>query len=76
MANAVLEGDTGDLLKYIYLIFWPHFREAWGKSYVIELGYLAQVMPVWVDGTNVIVFIHNQAIPSNQLKDVTYGQIF
>ena len=33
MANAVLDGYTGDLLKYWHLIRRSNFLEAWGNMY-------------------------------------------
>ena len=75
MTNAVLDGDTGDLLDYQHLIRQPNFQEAWGEFNGVELGLLDQGIPVRIDDTNTIVFIHKQAIISDQFKDVTYGNI-
>ena len=75
MDKVVLDDDTGDLLEYQHLICWTHFQEAWGRLYGNELVQLAQGMPSWVNGKNIIVFIHKQSTPSDQFKDVTYKKI-
>ena len=56
-ANAVLDGETGELLEYRHLIQCPKYKEAWSISFGNEIGWLAQGMPGRVKGTNTIFFI-------------------
>ena len=75
MYYKVLDKDTGGLLEYQHLIRQPNSRETWGKLYCNELGKLEKVIPVRVDGTNIILFIQKQDVQSDQFKDVTDGNI-
>ncbi len=73
--NAVLDKDTGELLKMRHLLKNPKYKDVWGKSYTTELGRLAQGIPGVSKGTNTILFITRDKIPFERLKDVTYGCI-
>ena len=73
--NAVLDMDTGELLKMRHLLVNPEYKEVWGKSYTTELGRLAQGIPGVSKGSNTIVFITRDEIPLDRLKNVTYGRI-
>ena len=61
--NAVLDGDTGEIMEMRYLMKNPKYRELWGKSYRNELGHLAQGRPGQVEGIETILFIDKQDIP-------------
>ena len=74
-ANAVLDGETGELLEYRHLIQCPKYREAWSISFGNKIGRLAQGMPGRVEGTNTIFFIPKASVPVDRWKDVTYGRI-
>jgi hypothetical protein len=56
-----------------HLLVNPKYKELWGKSYTIKLGCLAQGIPGFSNGTNMIVFIRRNDVPIDQRKDVTYG---
>ena len=70
LANAVLDGDTGEILEYRHFITRPKYKEVWDESYEKEVGRLAQGIPGKVDGTNTIFFIHKHQVPADQRKDV------
>ena len=74
-ANAVLDGETGELLEYRHLIQCPKYREAWSTSFGNEIGWLAQGMPGRVEGTNTIFFIPKASVPVDRWKDITYSRI-
>ena len=72
-ANAVLDGETGELLEYRHLIQCPKYKDAiWFGN---EIGRLAQGMPGRVEGTDTIFFIPKASVPADRWKDVTYGRI-
>ena len=57
-ANAVLDGETGELMQYRHLINNPKYREDWFTSAGNEIGRLAQGMPSrGIEGTDTLVFI-------------------
>ena len=74
-ANAVLDGETGELLEYRHLIQCPKYKDAWSISFGNEIGRLAQGMPGRVEGTNAIFFIPKARVPADRWKDVTHGRI-
>ena len=71
----VLNEETGKLMKYQHLIANPKYRKTWSEAYGKEIGRLAQGIPGVVDGTDIIVFIKKNKVPSDRWKDVMYGQI-
>eukprot|EP00804_Cyclotella_cryptica_P019412 CCRYP_006613-RA/>CCRYP_006613-RA protein AED:0.27 eAED:0.27 QI:0/-1/0/1/-1/1/1/0/573 len=73
--SAILDTDTGELLKYRHLIKNPKYCTIWKNAYGTELGCLAQGIPGTIKGTNTIVFIAHNEIPPHRRKDVTYGRI-
>ena len=75
LANAVLDGDTGEMLEYRHLITRPKYKEIWGEAYGKEVGRLAQGIPGKVEGTNTIFFIHKHQVPADRRKDVTRDRI-
>ena len=75
MANAIMDGDTGELLEYQQLMQRPKYQQIWGKSFGNEIGRLAQGMKGRVTGTNTMFFIPKGNIPQDRFKDVTYGRI-
>ena len=72
---AVLNEETGELMEYRHLVANPKYREIYKPAYGKELGRLAQGIPGIVQGTDTIVFIHKNEVPSDRWKDVTYGRI-
>ena len=72
---AVLNEETGELMEYRHLVANPKYREIYKPAYGKELGRLTQGIPGIVQGTNTIVFIHKNEVPSDRWKDVTYGRI-
>ena len=73
--NAVLDGETGELLEYRQLIQRPKYKDVWSKSFANEIGRLAQGIGGRVDPTNTIFFITKCEVPPGRFKDVTYGRI-
>ena len=71
--NAILNEDTGELMKYRHLIKNPKYSTIWKKAYGKELGRLAQDIPDTdtVHGKNTIIFIPKHDIPIDHRKDVT-----
>ena len=74
-ANAVLDGETGELLEYRHLIQGLKYREAWTISFGNKIGRLAQGMPGRVEGTNTIFIILRASVPADRWKYITYGRI-
>jgi hypothetical protein len=60
--NAVLNKDTGELMKMRHLMKNPKYSELWRKSYTKELGQLVQGIP-GTKGSDTIVFIKYDDIP-------------
>ena len=75
LANAVLDGDTGEMLEYRHLITRPKYKEVWGDAYGKEVGRLAQGIPGKVEGTNTLFFIRKDEVPADRIKDVTRDRI-
>jgi hypothetical protein len=73
--NAILNTNTSALMEMRHLLINPKYKELWGESYTIELGFLTQGIPGVSKGTNTIVFIRQDDVPINQQKDVTYGRV-
>ena len=73
-ALAVLDRDTGKLLKYTSLLRHPTYKATWGKAAADEFGRLAQGVGGRIKGTDTIKFIRKSAVPIERLKDVTYGK--
>jgi hypothetical protein len=71
-ANAVLDQDTRQLLKYCRLLKHPCFKDVWNKLAADEFGRLAQGIGGRIKGTGTIQFIHKHKIPADRLRDVTY----
>ena len=74
MANSVI-GEGGELLEYKQLIANPKTRAKWTHSYGNKIGHLAQGMPGCNTGTNTIIFIRKDQVPTTRAKDMTYGLI-
>eukprot|EP00804_Cyclotella_cryptica_P012914 CCRYP_002274-RA/>CCRYP_002274-RA protein AED:0.23 eAED:0.09 QI:0/0/0/1/0/0/2/0/1265 len=73
--NAVLNENTGELMEYRHLIKDRKYSTTWKKAYGKELGRLAQGIPGLVQGTNTIVFITKDDVPTDRRRGVTYGRI-
>jgi hypothetical protein len=74
-AMAVMNADTGKLLNYRQLMRSTKYRQAWSLSSANEFGRLAN----GIGGrkkhpTNTIEFIFQHEVPTEQMKDVTYGK--
>jgi hypothetical protein len=75
MLHAVLNKTTGHLMKIQQLLVNPKCKELGGKSYMKELGRLAQGMPRVSKGTDTIVFIRCKDIPHDCKCNVTYARV-
>jgi len=73
--GAILNDETGEFMEYRPLIKKTKYCTIWKKVYGKELGSLAQSVPDTVHGTNTIVFIPKQHVPTGHRKDGTYGHI-
>ena len=71
----IIDNDTGALLEYKQLSKHPQYKQTRQHSYGNKIGRFAQVMPGQVQGTNSIIFVRKQDIPTNRKKDITYRQI-
>ena len=60
-AQAVLDGDTGDLLEYQQLIKKPKYKGVWRKSFAKEIRQLAYT-------TKTIAFVTKHQIPHGVKK--------
>jgi hypothetical protein len=74
MANSVI-GEGDELIEYKQLIANPKTQAKWTHSYGNEIGCLPQGMPGCNTGTNTIIFIRKNQVPTTRAKDVTYGLI-
>ena len=75
IAEAVLDGKTGEMMEYCHLRISLRYRDVWGKLFGNEIGRLAKGMPGRVDGTNTLFFIYEEKIPQDRIKDVTYRRV-
>ena len=74
-AMAVMDADTGKLLNYRQLLRNSKYREAWSLSSANEFGRLANGIGGRIKNpTNTIEFIFQHEVPTDRMKDVTYGQ--
>ena len=72
-AMAVLNRDTGKLLKYRQLIRDPRYKEEWSTSAANKFGRLAQGVGDRIKGTDTMKFIHKKDVPRDRTRDVTYA---
>ncbi len=75
MLNTVLDMDTEKLMEMKRLLVNPKYKEVWRKLYTTELAPLAQGMPGISKGTDTIVFIRQDKVPIDRIKDVMYGRV-
>jgi len=74
-AMAVMDADTGKLLNYRQLMRNTKYREAWSLSSANEFERLANGIGGRIkNSTNTIEFIFQHKVPTERMKDVTYGQ--
>ena len=74
-AMAVTDADTGKLLNYRQLMRSTKYREARSLSSANEFGRLTNGIGGRIKNpTNTIEFIFQHEVPTEQMKDVTYGQ--
>ena len=72
---AVMDADTGKLLNYRQLMRSTKYREAWSLSSANKFGRVANGIGSRIKNpTNTIEFIFQHEVPTERLKDVTYGQ--
>ena len=68
LAYAVLNDETGKLLKYQHLMKHPKYKDTWLKLFGTDICRL-------VTTTETIFFKCKDKIPHNQRKDITYGRV-
>jgi hypothetical protein len=74
-AMAVMDTDTGKLLNYRQLMRSTKYRQAWSLSSANKFGRLANGIGGRIKNpTNTIKFIFQHKVPTERMKDVTYGQ--
>jgi len=72
---AVMDADTGKLLNYRQLMRSTKYRDAWSLSSANEFRRFANGIGGRIKNpTNTIEFIFQHEVPTERLKDVTYGQ--
>jgi hypothetical protein len=72
---AVMDADTGKLLNYRQLMRSTKCRQAWSLSSANKFGQLANGIGGRIKNpTNTIKFIFQHKVPTERMKDVTYGQ--
>ena len=72
-ANAVIDNEMGEPLKYIDLIKHPKHKQVWLKSTANKLGNLAQCVGGRVKGTDTIQFVSRNQVPNG--RKITYAWI-
>jgi hypothetical protein len=74
-AMSVMDEDTGKQLNYRQLTRSTKYREAWSLSPANKFGRLANGIGGRIKNpTNTIEFIFQHKVPTERMKDVTYGQ--
>ena len=73
--GGVIDGETGERLKYHHLGKNTKYRYAWGILFVNEINLLDQGMKGRVKGTHTIYFIKIEEVPKNQFREVTYSRV-
>ncbi len=68
LVYAVLDDETGDLLKYHHLMKHPKYKDVWTKSFGTEIHRLATT-------TETIFFVQRENIPDDRKGDETYARI-
>jgi hypothetical protein len=68
LAFAVLNDETGNLLKYYHLIKHPKYKKVWTKSFGSALCRLATK-------TETIFFVQKDDIPDDRSSNETYARI-
>jgi hypothetical protein len=68
LANAVLDDETGDLLKSWHLIKHPKYKATWSNSFGTEIQHLTT-------RTETIFFVDKKEIPQDRQQDITYSCI-
>jgi hypothetical protein len=72
---AVMDADTGKLLNYRQVMRSTKYREAWSLSSANKSGRLANGIGGRIKNpTNTIKFIFQHEVPTERMKNVTYGQ--
>jgi hypothetical protein len=68
LAYAVLDNETGNLLKYRHLMKHPKYKDVWTKSFGTEIRRLATT-------TEAIFFVKKDRIPDDREGNETYARI-
>ncbi len=81
-ALAVLDRNTGKLLKHCQLRKDPRYKTVWDRSYTNKLGCLCQGVGTgdkaggkWVAGTNTFHLIAYADIPHQKQKQIIYTKV-
>ena len=72
-AMAVMDAETGKLLKYKQLMRYLKHKKRWSVSSANEFGRLANGVGGRIKGTNMIKFIRKREVPHYRQKGVMYG---
>ncbi len=74
---AVMDADTGKLLNYRQLMRSTKYRQAWSLSPANKFGRLVNGIRGRIKNpTNTIEFIFQHKVPTERMKDVSYGHFF
>ena len=71
---AVMDAETGKLLKYRQLMNHPKHKKGWRISSANEFEQLVNGVGRQIKGTNTIRFICAADVPSDRRRNVTYGK--
>ncbi len=73
-AQLIHDNKTNTYLNYQQLLWHPNYTRAWNILTVNKFGRLTQgLKDGHVKGTDTIRFIRKDQVPTNRMKDVTYG---
>jgi hypothetical protein len=72
-AMAVMDHDSGKMMNYRQLRKHPKYNKAWTTSSANEFGRLASGVGGRVKGKKTIRFLHQDDVPQQRRKDITYG---
>ena len=74
-SGAVIDGETGKLLKYRYLVKKTKYQDVLGIFLGNEIDRLAQGKKRCVKVTNKMSFIKKEKVPQNIFREVTYVRV-
>ena len=73
-AMAIIDTETGKLLKYKQLLKYPKYKGKWKNLSANEFGRLVQGVGGRIKEPKTIMFIQMKNLSKERMKDVTYGQ--